>query len=135
MLQSIATKLPEFLPICTDIYNTTNIDLIYKSNNKFHCIKSLQGTQQGDPLGMLLFCVGVASAYDQIANNDDVKAFAYADDLTVITTRCNATKVFKSVTSELKHLDLQVQPAKSQTYDPHSDHLSSTTSPTSRKAI
>jgi hypothetical protein len=64
----------------------TSLLLKTPSGEIFSVIQSEQGTRQGDPFGMLLFCLGIKRAIDDVLQEGGptVRAVAVADDVTFV---------------------------------------------------
>jgi hypothetical protein len=84
--------------------------LLLKTRNQeiFSVIQSESGTRQGDPFGMLLFCLGIKQAINTAlrVGGSEVRAIAIADDVTFVgpadgRSATIATAKFRQETSRL----------------------------------
>ena len=75
MLKSIADRVPELLSYCHSAY--ANPSVLHYGH---YTIMSLEGPQQGDPLGPLLFCNTIHALLESLGS---VLRLGYMDDVTL----------------------------------------------------
>jgi len=75
MPKSIADWVPELLPYCHSAY--ANPSVLYYGQ---YSIMSQEGPQQGDPLGLLLFCNTIHPLLESLGS---VLRLGYMDDVTL----------------------------------------------------
>jgi hypothetical protein len=72
-------------------------------------IESQEGAQQGDPLGPLLFCLGIQSLLTSLASN---LAFGYLDDVTLGGPIATVASDVETIISKCDSLGLHLNPSK-----------------------
>src|SRR5271155_3065611 len=75
MLETVMSMVPEAAPFCHLAYSGSSI-LSYGDIN----IPSVEGVQQGDPLGPLLFCLTIHNLLSSLTSD---LVIGYLDDLTL----------------------------------------------------
>jgi hypothetical protein len=103
-LTAVANILPDIYRFCHIAYQPTSI-LKYGSQE----IDSQEGAQQGDPLGPLLFCLGIQSLLTSLASN---LAFGYLDDVTLGGPVATVAADVATIISKGESLGLHLNPSK-----------------------
>ena len=86
---------------------------LFLSNNL--SIKSQKGVQQGDPLGMTLFCVSIERAVREVCElNPNIRVLSYADDIYLIGKPLYLEPAANQMSTELSKCGLILNPTKSQ---------------------
>ena len=85
-------------------------------DGELHFMSSTNGTRQGDPLSLLLFCIAIKSEIEaaKAAGGENVRCVADVDDVTFLGTGqdngigvCRALRVFKQGVEENLHMRFQ----------------------------
>lgn len=103
-LTAVANTLPDIYHFCLLAYQPTSI-LKYGTLE----IESQEGAQQGDPLGPLLFCLGIQSLLTSLASHLD---FGYLDDVTLGGPIATVTSDVATIISKCESLGLHLNPTK-----------------------
>jgi hypothetical protein len=104
VLTAIADKLPDIYQFCHLAYHQTSI-LQYGSE----IVESAEGMQQGDPLGPLLFCLGIQALLSSLTSN---LAFGYLDDVTIGGPLATVASDVAIIKSRGVSLGLHLNPGK-----------------------
>jgi hypothetical protein len=103
-LIAAANTVPDIYHFCLLAYQPISI-LKYGSME----IESQEGAQQGDPLGPLLFCLGIQSLLTSLASN---LAFGYLDDVTLGGPIATVASDVETISSKCDSLGLHLNPSK-----------------------
>ena len=80
---------------------------------------SKRGVQQGDPLGMRLFCLSIANALENCCSkHNERQIIAYADDLFIIGEKANIDTCIPDIGNELGNSGLEQNSSKSIIWPP-----------------
>ena len=94
----------------------THSDLILSKDLR---IRSQSGVQQGDPLGMTLFCVAVSSPISRVqSRHPEVCIIAYADDIFVIGDEMHIDLCVRDIKHEFELCGLKLNINKSTIWPP-----------------
>ena len=108
-------------------YSTPSL-LFVRTNDNVTTIPDLassRGTRQGCPLAMLLFCIGIQTAFNKAATAaPDSVQLALADDYTIIGPADSVKSVYNSFKVEAEKLGLEIQAQKSKLLFFHSHSTS-----------
>ncbi|CAM9985639.1 unnamed protein product, partial [Heterosigma akashiwo] len=89
-----------------------------------HTIWSRQGTQQGGPFGMFLFCLGLRPVLDRILDRcPRASALASADDILLAVRASQLASTFQVSSEELNTYDLEVKMPKCLAFCPREGAL------------
>jgi len=108
---------PDLAPIwklATFAYSEPSKLFSRHSNGTMVCeMNSEEGSRQGDPLGLLLFCLGLHPILKKaIALNDKVSSKCYVDDLTLVGPPEELIPVYQFIENESRKIGLEVQHSK-----------------------
>ena len=115
MLTVVREKVPELLPLVHSAYSSPSHLFI---GNEI--IQSLEGVQQGDPLGLLLFCLTIHSIVSQLRS--ELRIF-YMDDGTLGGSLDDVLDDLHTVRNAAEDLGLHLNLTKSEVIcvDPHTN--------------
>lgn len=83
--QGVAERIPAFYKLMDWMYGKPSA-LLLRGQNQLRTFSSTQGVRQGDPMGPLLFSMGIASKLTALGDSDLVKQLlAYLDDVTTLS--------------------------------------------------
>jgi len=113
-MRLLRREYPELVPYVSQWYDHPT-PLVFGS----HTLWSREGTQQGDPFGSFLFCLGLRPALDRIlARCSGARALASSDDILLAVRASQLAAVFQVVVEELGAYGLRVNLAKCCAYCP-----------------
>ncbi|CAM9877472.1 unnamed protein product, partial [Heterosigma akashiwo] len=118
-LRLLHQEYPELEPYVRQWYGRPT-PLIFGS----HTIWSRQGTQQGDPFGMFLFCLGLCPVLDRILDRcPRASALASANDILLAVRASQLASTFQVSSEELNTYDLEVKMPKCLAFCPREGAL------------
>ena len=91
------------------LHTTTDIGTVFST------LRSVSGTQQGDPLGPFLFALAIHAGVKRVLSNfkdQDVIILAYLDDIHVLGPPVAAAEAFMELQKELALVDLELRAGK-----------------------
>jgi len=98
-------------------YSEPSMLLSRRSNGSMTCeLWSEQGARQGDPLGVLLFCLGLHPILQRASAlaPSEVSSKCYVDDMTLVGPPEKLIPVYTFIETESRKIGLEVQPSKCQ---------------------
>ena len=93
--------------------------LVYLMDNVSMVLSSEEGIHQGDPLGPVLFSLGIHNILTTIqCKFQDIVVLAYLDDVILVGSSLNVLDAFASLKQEFGNVELQIQDKKCELYCP-----------------
>ena len=116
-MTELQTDFPELVPFF-DMWYAGESDLrFFMDDGTTRTIKSSEGTQQGDPAGMFLFCLGLKKPLKNIKERvPEALVAASADDITIGTSTQNFENIWSIAEEELSKYNLRINRGKSHVY-------------------
>lgn len=111
-------KCAHMLPFYQWAYRKPSLLLHYNGSKLIGTLSSEEGVKQGDPMGALLFALGIHDLVSHL--NDDlpaVQVFAYLDDLTMVGPHQQLKEAFLKLQEGLPTLSLTLNMRKSYVLD------------------
>ena len=104
MLAAVVKYVPEIFAFCSKSY-TCQPTIMFNE----HSIISATGTQQGDPLGALLFCITLQPVLEQVTSELNI---GYLDDITLGGIAADVGRDVEMIRVEAGRLGLMLNDAK-----------------------
>jgi hypothetical protein len=119
------SSLRELVKIVYFAYSNPTLLHVLDSASVTHTLISETGTRQGDPLGMVLFCLAAQPVYTDVAKSNGVSLLAYADDPIIDGKIDNVFDALELLRSESKaKLNLTLNQNKTKFYFPYAKNSS-----------
>ena len=104
MLAAVVKYVPEIFAFCSKSYTCQPTSMFNE-----HSIISATGTQQGDPLGALLFCITLQPVLEQVTSELNI---GYLDDITLGGIAADVGRDVEMIRVEAGRLGLKLNDAK-----------------------
>ena len=114
ILDALRKTVPEMIPYYMWSYGTST--RLYSADGR-HVATSKTGVRQGDPLGPLLFCLGIQKYLEECqVTFPDTKIVAFMDDITIFGEHRDVKEAINWISERLSSIQLQLNVEKTNIY-------------------
>ena len=118
LLNQVAEHHPDIYPHVAQMYSSSS-PLVFHQDNSSSVILSEEGIHQGDPLGPVLFSIGIQPLLMRLQDhNPNIKVLAYLDDVFVLGDPANVVPALDEIKSMFREINLVVADHKCEIYSP-----------------
>ena len=118
ILEEVAVHFPQIYPFVAKCY-VNSTPLVVSLNGQDTTIQSVEGVQQGDPLGPFLFSLALHSVISKLCvRHPTVLIPCYLDDATIIGPKQDVISAYLEMKDRLVNIGLDLREDKCEAYSP-----------------